>query len=322
MLTNEQRIGIFFIVGLVLLFIAIELTLGVGLFQRRYRLHATFRDVQGLDAGADVRLAGLKAGRVEGMRIEGDRVRVEMAIDAGLEVKKDAIARLDFRALSGERFVALSLGTPTAAPAAPGDTLEGETPASFSDVVDQLSTVADSVSDLAENLNTNADRLLTGLADLIEENRTALGASAQHLASITGKLDRGTGTLGLLLNDPTLYDRATAAMGEVQQSVQDLGRVANGLAEGRGTLGKLLTEDDGLYEQMRETVDSLSVTARNAEEITENLRAGEGTVGKALTDDSLYTEARDTLRTVNRATQSVEDQAPISLLGTIVTSLF
>jgi len=69
-------------------------------------------------------------------------------------------------------------------------------------------------------------------------------------------------------------------------------------------------------------VDHLSASARNAEEITETMRSGEGTIGKALTDDSLYTEAQDTLRTVNRATQSVEDQSAISLLGTIVTSLF
>ena len=142
MLTNEQRIGIFFVVGLVLLFIAIELTLGLGLFTHRYTLYATFRDVQGLDTGADVRLAGIKAGRVDGMRIENGAVVVKMAIDSRFEVKTDSLARLDFRALSGDRFIALSLGTPTAKRAEPGDTLEGETPASFTDVVDKLSTVA------------------------------------------------------------------------------------------------------------------------------------------------------------------------------------
>jgi hypothetical protein len=64
------------------------------------------------------------------------------------------------------------------------------------------------------------------------------------------------------------------------------------------------------------------VAARNAEEITDGLRAGEGTLGKALVDSSLYDQSLDTLRTANRAAQSVEDQAPISILGTIVTSLF
>jgi phospholipid/cholesterol/gamma-HCH transport system substrate-binding protein len=322
MLTNEQRIGIFFIVGLILLFVAVELTLGLGVLEKRYTLYANFRDVQGLDPGADVRLAGMKAGRVDGVRIENGLVRVTMNIDQSFEVKKDSVARLDFRALSGDRFVSVSLGTPTAKRAEPGDTIEGETPASFTDVVDKLAVVADSVTDLMGDLDRSSERLLTNLADLIEENRTALGTTAQSLASITGKLDRGTGTLGLLLNDPTLYDRVTGTMGDVRQSVQDLGTVARNLSEGHSTLGKLATQDDGLYGELRETVDNLNATARNAQAITEGMRAGEGTVGKALTDDALYSEAQDTLRTVNRATQSVEDQSAISLLGTIVTSLF
>jgi phospholipid/cholesterol/gamma-HCH transport system substrate-binding protein len=178
------------------------------------------------------------------------------------------------------------------------------------------------VTQLADSLRVSSDRVLSDLGDLVEENRSALGALATNVASITDKLDRGTGTLGLLLNDPTLYDRATDTLADVRQSVRDLGQVAHGLAAGEGTLGKLLTEDGGLYAQVRETVDSLSETARNAQQITDDLRAGQGTIGKALTDDQLYTEAEDTLRTVNRATQSVEDQSAISLLGTIVTSLF
>jgi len=321
-MSSEQKIGLFFVLGVVLLFVAVEATIGLGLLRNRYPLWAEFADVQGLDVGADVRLAGIAAGRVRSMRIEGDRVRVEMAIDAGQVVKKDAIARLDFRALSGERYVSITLGSPGAPPAAPGDTIPGETPASFAQAVDSLNAVAESVNDLATNLNDATSRLLGGLADLVDENRRALGTVAQNFASITEKLDRGTGTLGLLLNEPALYDQVTAAMGDVRRSVQDLGRVASDLAEGRGTLGKLVGEDGGLYEQVRETVDDLSATARNAQEITDRLARGEGTLGKALADDGLYTEAQDTLRTVNRATQSVEDQAPISLLGTIVTSLF
>src|SRR5881409_3504865 len=321
MLTREQRIGAFFVVGIVLLFIAIELTLGLGLLRRRYPLYATFRDVQGLDSGADVRLAGIKAGRVDGMQIEQGHVRVTLLINGGLVVK-DSLARLDFRALSGERFVSLTLGTPTAKPAEPGDTLEGETPASFSDVVDQLSSVAQNVNELVRGLNANSQRLLTNLADLIEENRSELDQIAENVASITGKLDRGTGTLGLLLNDSSLYNRASEALGDVQQAVQDIGQVTHDLSEGRGTLGKLIREDGGLYAQVRETVDHLNESARNAEEITASLRDGQGTIGKALTDDTLYSTGVDALRSMNRATQSVEDQAAISVLGTIVTSLF
>jgi phospholipid/cholesterol/gamma-HCH transport system substrate-binding protein len=321
-MSREQRIGLFFLVGLVLLALAIELTLGLGLFHRRYLLKADFTDVQGLDRGADVRLAGLRAGRVDDLALEGDHVRVTMAIDGNLTARRDSVARLAFRALSGERFVSLTLGTPTAPPAGPGDVLEGETPAGLADAVDQLSRVAESVDQLATTLDTEAGRLLVTLADVVEENRTALNEVTSHVASVSEKLDRGTGTLGRLLNDPALYDRINGTVGDVRRSVQDLGAVAQNLRSGQGTLGKLLSKDDALYDQVQATIDDLASAARNAQEITDGLRAGEGTLGKALVDDALYDQSLDTLRTANRAAQSVEDQAPISILGTIVTSLF
>ena len=248
-MSNEQRIGVFFLVGLVLLAVAVELTIGLGLFRHRYVLYADFHDVQGLDRGADVRLAGLRAGRVEDLRIDGDHVRVTMALDGRYSVQRDAVAKLDFRALSGERFVALTLGTPTAPTARPGDVLEGETPAGFADAVDQLAHVAQSIDELATNLNADAGRLLTSLSDVVEENRSALNGLTTHVASITEKLDRGAGTLGRLVNDPKLYERVTDTVADVQQSVREIGAVARNLNEGQGTLGKLLARDDTLYRQ-------------------------------------------------------------------------
>lgn len=321
MLTREQRIGLFFLVGLALLVVAVELTVGLGILRDRHTIYADFADVQGLDRGADVRLAGLRAGRVEGMAIEGNRVRVAMAVDRALPLRRDAIARLDFRALSGERFVAIDLGSPTAPLARDGDVLVGETPASFSDAVDRLAGVAASMQDLAATLQADAGRLFGTLADLAEEHRGTLGGIAERLASVSEKLDRGTGTLGRLVNDPALYEQATAALAEVRGAASDLGAVAARLADGEGTLGRLVS-DRGLADQIEETIDRLAVTARNAEALTEGLRAGEGTLGKALADDRLYDASLDTLRTANRAAQALEDQAPLSILGTIITSLF
>jgi phospholipid/cholesterol/gamma-HCH transport system substrate-binding protein len=322
MLTREQRIGLFVLGALVLLVVAVELTMGVGLFQRRTTVYATFADVQGLDRGADVRLAGIRAGRVTDFRLDGDHVRVTMALDTSLLPRRDSRARLDFRALSGERFVALSAGTGGAPVVTDGDTIEGETPAGIAEAVDRLAAVAASVNDLTQHLGDDAGRLLGTLADVVQENRDELTALTQNLASITGKLDAGTGTLGRLVNDPALYDRVTAAVGDIHTSVADLGTVTRRLADGEGTLGKLVSRDDGLYSELRDTVGDLSATARNAEEITTALRSGQGTLGRALTDDSLYTDAQDAARTAGRAAQSVEDLAPMSLLGTIVTSLF
>ena len=320
--SHEQRIGVFFLVGLVLLAAAVELTIGSGWLHAKYPLQATFRNVQGLDVGADVRLAGIRVGRVAALAIDQDQVRVTLSIDQRYTIRKNATARLDFRALSGERFVEIDLGTPTAPAVAPGDTIVGDTPASLGDAIDRLTSVADSIGQLASSLDANTGRLLVSLSDVIEENRNALGNVTTHLGAVTEKLDRGTGTLGLLLNDPALYHQATAALTDVRHSVQDLGKVTQSLASGQSTAGKLLGPDDGLYSQLRDTVEHLSTAARNAQELTDDLRDGRGTLGKALSDDTLYNESLDTLRTAQRAAQSVEDLAPVSLLGTIISSLF
>jgi phospholipid/cholesterol/gamma-HCH transport system substrate-binding protein len=321
MLSIEQRIGLFFLTGLILFAAAVELTIGLGVLHDRMTVYADFRDVQGLDRGAEVRLAGLRAGRVEDLRIVGDKVRVALAVDRTLPLKEDALAKLDFRALSGERFVSLDLGSPSAPPAKEGDVLQGETPAGIADAVDRLAGVAGSIQTLTDRLNTDAGRLLGTLGDLVSDNQEALSTLAQRLASVSEKLDRGTGTLGLLVNDPQLYDRATAALGQVQDAAHELGSVADHLTHGDGTLGKLLT-DDQVASQVQSTLDDLSEAARNAQEITDGLKNGQGTLGKALVDSTLHDTAVDTLRTANRAAQTVEDQAPLSILGTIVTSLF
>jgi phospholipid/cholesterol/gamma-HCH transport system substrate-binding protein len=73
---------------------------------------------------------------------------------------------------------------------------------------------------------------------------------------------------------------------------------------------------------VRETVASLNVTAENAVEITDRINRGHGTIGRLVADDALYDEAEGALRGVTRATQGIEDQAPISVLGTLLGTLF
>jgi phospholipid/cholesterol/gamma-HCH transport system substrate-binding protein len=104
--------------------------------------------------------------------------------------------------------------------------------------------------------------------------------------------------------------------------VTDLQTVSERLAEGQGDLGRLLTGDGALYDEARETIASLNVVATNLEEISIRIRDGEGTLGRIVTDDSLYIEAQDALRGVDRATAGIEDLSPISVIGTLLSTLF
>ena len=53
-MTNEQKVGLFFFIGVVLVFTAVEMTMGTGLFTKGYHLWVRFSDVQGLTTGDKV----------------------------------------------------------------------------------------------------------------------------------------------------------------------------------------------------------------------------------------------------------------------------
>jgi phospholipid/cholesterol/gamma-HCH transport system substrate-binding protein len=321
LMTREQKVGLFFLIGLVLLFLAVELTVGTGLFRSRYHLWVEYRDVQGLNIGDPVRLAGVKKGTIDDIVLAPDHVRVRMRLDTDAAVRRDSVARLDLQALSASRFISISLGSPAQPLLEDGDTVAGEEPPGITDMISQLDGVAESVQDLAVSFNRNQEELLRNLNDLIVENRNSLNAMLANVASITAKLDRGDGTLGLLLNDPALYAHADRVLAEAEQMMTDLQEITARLARGEGSLGRLVSED-ALYDEVRETVASLNVTARNLEAVSNDVRDGRGTLGRLVADESLYVEAQDAVRGLDRATAGIEDQAPISVLGTFVSTLF
>ena len=320
-LTKEQRVGLFFLGGILLFVGFIEATVGSGLFSRGYRVWADFADVQGLTTGAQVRVAGVKSGTVRAIELRPEGVRVALEINRGVELREDAVVRLDFQALSGARFVTIDRGTARRKTLPPEATIRSESAAGISQMVDELDKVGQSLRGLADSLNENQDRLLKTVSEMVEENRQGLQQTVQNLNGITDKLNNGKGTLGKLLADPTLYDEATATLASLRDSFGDIHKVTGRLANGEGTLGKLLV-DDSMYADLRETVTGLNVTAQNFAEVSEQVKRGEGTLGRLVADDALYNQAEGALQSVSRASQGIEDQAPISVLGTLIGTLF
>lgn len=190
-----------------------------------------YRSAEGLRSGDEVQVAGLKLGRVDALALTPDGVRVQLRLRKDATIYRDSIARLDYQALSGTRFIAISLGTPSAPALRDGDTIEGDIPPGLTQMVDQLQGVAHSVQSLADSLNENQDRLLKTVNAMLDENRVALQDALMNLDSITAKLDRGEGTMAKLLNDPSLYNRANAAMGDLEK-VFTASRTAKGTWDG------------------------------------------------------------------------------------------
>jgi phospholipid/cholesterol/gamma-HCH transport system substrate-binding protein len=60
----------------------------------------------------------------------------------------------------------------------------------------------------------------------------------------------------------------------------------------------------------------------NLREILEKINQGQGTVGKLVNEQEFYKNAKLTLQKVDKATESLEDQGPLSVIGIIANGLF
>jgi phospholipid/cholesterol/gamma-HCH transport system substrate-binding protein len=77
-----------------------------------YKLHASFDRIDGLNPGADVRIAGVKVGSVLDMRVDPKSFLAEVTLSVGdqIHLPKDSSAEITSESLLGGKFLNLSPG--------------------------------------------------------------------------------------------------------------------------------------------------------------------------------------------------------------------
>ena len=80
--------------------------------------HALFTDAGGLKPGDDVRIAGVKVGKVTSVELDGAVVRVGLKVSSGTHIGPDSRADIKIKTLLGQKYIAL---TPTGVGSLKGD---------------------------------------------------------------------------------------------------------------------------------------------------------------------------------------------------------
>ncbi len=322
--TLETRLGIFVALAVLATVLIVETLGGLQLFQRGYQLKALFNNVQDLKAGDRVKMAGVEIGRVEGLALDetNNKVLVTMKVRKEVEVRTDSVATIKFVGLMGQNFVALEFGSPTAPVATDGAVLATAEQPDLSMVMQKIDNVATGVENLTKSFTGDKiDNLLGPITDFIKANQEPLTATIANLKSVSSQIASGKGTVGKLLYEDALYNSALDTVtnlqhtsDEIRGTVADARRIVDQVNAGEGTVGKLI-KDEGLY---RETMASMT----NLREILQKINQGQGSVGKLVNDQDLYKNAKLTLQKLDKATEGLEDQGPLSVMGLIVNQLF
>jgi phospholipid/cholesterol/gamma-HCH transport system substrate-binding protein len=262
---SQLRVGLTVIfASLTLAVLILVMTGTTGLFTKKIMIRSYVDNAGGLRVGAPVRLEGVDIGNVTRIRVVSDpnrrldpvEVMMKISTKYADTMRSDCEVLLSTAGVLGEVFVDLDCRD------AKGGPLVNNAELPTRDVP-QLQDVVRASQGTLQNVDTLVKRL----------------------DSILSYVQSGQGSIGKVIYDPALFNRANDMLVQLQQIVAQ----ANST---NGSIGKLLNSDE-LYNKLNSTADNLN-------KIVDEINKGNGTAGKFIKDPALYDNANQTLAKANQ----------------------
>src|ERR1700761_5483037 len=252
---SQLKVGVIVLISTVVLVTLLFLmtsSSGLGILTHKLTVTTYFENSAGLKTGAAVNLEGVTIGTVKTVTIDNSPerkltpVKVTMSVNEkyAVNLKKDSKASLSTVGVLGDTVVDINSQFAVGPPLQDGDEMKTTETPSLTDVVKASQGTIESLNVILAKVN-----------------------------AIVDTLQSGKGTIGQLINNPDLYNKATSTINELQTLERNINA-------GRGSVGKLIT-DDSLYNRLNDTVAKL-------DGIAGDVQGGKGTAGMLLKDDSMY----------------------------------
>lgn len=325
---SQLRVGIFVLVAIaILIFLVLNASGDINPFSKKLHLKARFSDANGLREGSEVRLAGVRVGKVEKITLlapsdvpNAPRVEALMTIDSTIDgrpaterIRSDSQAQQGSPSLLGnEMLINITPGTAVGQPVQDYAIL----PSSSSNTVNDFAT---SGTDLAQRLSKLSDEI-SGIVRDVKDGKGTIGrlfsdealynnlnATVRETEDVMRQVRSGNGSAGKFLNDPALYNN-------FNDVTLQLKAIADDLRAGRGSAGKFLT-DDQLYARLNRTADRLDRSVDQINNLIAEVNSGRGTLGKLIKDEQIYNDARAAIARFNTTAERIDTMVAAAQRG-------
>jgi phospholipid/cholesterol/gamma-HCH transport system substrate-binding protein len=283
---SQLRVGLTVLVALVTLAVLIFVMTGTtGLFTKKILVRAYVDNAGGLRVGAPVRLEGVDIGNVTGIRVVADPKRRLAPVEVTMKIttkyadtmKSDCEVELTTAGVLGEVFVDMDCRRAQGAPMRNGVELPTKDVPQLQDVIRASQGTLENVDSLVKRLDSILTYIQSGqgsIGKVIYDPSLFNRANdmLSQLQEVIGQINSPNGTIGKLINSDELYNKANA-------SIDNLNKIIDEVNNGQGTIGKFL-KDPSLY-------DNANKTITQSNELISGINAGKGTLGRLAKDEAL-----------------------------------
>lgn len=242
-LNHQIKVGLFTLSGIVLFCLSVILLGGDKMFfTPMYKLKIHLPQVQGLARGSVVTLSGLQIGNVDDVRFleSSNEVEVIVSIESSVKprITEGSMAVVKTQGALGDKYIYISPGPIGGKPLESGALIETDKTPDFLDLIaskgaemGEIVEVIKEVRQLFHNINheNRSARLMNNLVEVTGEMKSVMAEARdtfklmrtdaiQPLSSVLKKVDNGQGTLGALVNDPSLHNRIQGFFGDAPRN--------------------------------------------------------------------------------------------------------
>jgi phospholipid/cholesterol/gamma-HCH transport system substrate-binding protein len=200
---------------------------------------ARFTDVTGLLVGDDVRIAGVKVGQVRRIRVVDNTVaEIAFSVADDIPLSTTVLAKVRYRNLVGQRYVALSEGPGDGRPLRPSDVIP---PSQTAPALD-LTVLFNGFRPLFTALSADdVNKLAYEIIQVLQGEGGTVASLLQRTASLTNTLADRDAVIGRVVTNlnavlSTLDDRS----GELDVTISQLQQFVSGLSADRLAIGDAL----------------------------------------------------------------------------------
>jgi len=276
MLSQETRVGLFVLCGLVALAV-VTVLLGDIHIEKRYKIKIIFSDTSGLPEKAQVRRAGVVVGKVTDIKLVEDKAEVVASIRKDVKIHKDAQARIVSFGIVGTKYLEITSGSEEEPLLQDGDTIMGIEPVSIDRAVEKVllgvGDLAEKIKEIGkeEELGRSLRLILDNMGDVSEKLNRALGPQGQELNEIIKNLHQLSINMREI-SDSLNQETIANSLQKLDKMLDEVAQAAEKLNRGEGAMGRLLT-DEKMGEQVEQVVKSLQESSEQAKKILQRTSA-------------------------------------------------
>jgi phospholipid/cholesterol/gamma-HCH transport system substrate-binding protein len=285
---NPLKVGFLTLIAMIsVVVMSLKITQNQSGFGKHVQYKTILEDASGIFEKTPIKVAGINAGRIKAIELEGNKALLTFEIIENIKITPSAKLKIKSVGLLGDKFIDMDLGDQK------GDRLPAD-----SLVLTEGGEGLDNLAKDASAVMKDVKEITSSIKDALKDNQ-----GRNVIKEIVDNLDQMTSSLKRITNSNEE---------KVNRIIDDLESLSSQLAHEtdrfqKDSLMADLSKVGPILDKVDETVSDLKI-------IVADVKDGKGTVGKLLRDDAVVDQVSQTLSSVNRLVNRINNlEADIGL---------